>query len=92
MKRFFTLFVAVAMIAGTAMAQHHHDGRGHGHNRGHGRTEYYCASAEQMHMVMRVLDSKWPNCASYWVSSVWTIWHGWQRNSPSMTTDSSSCR
>ena len=56
MKRFFTLFVAVAMIAGTATAQHRHDGRGH--NRGHGRTEYYCASAEQMHMVMRVLDNQ----------------------------------
>ena len=58
MKRFFTLLVAVAMIAGTATAQHRHDGRGHGHNRGQGRTEYYCASAEQMHMVMRVLDNQ----------------------------------
>lgn len=51
--------MTVVMSLGWAMAQPRPHNKHHGHDRGPGhRTEYYCATPEQMSIVMRVLQNQ----------------------------------
>ena len=58
MKRFGLILGCLVLVAGMTWAQHGRGGHGHDRGRGHHRTEYRCATPEQMHMVMRVLDNQ----------------------------------
>lgn len=58
MKRFGLILGCLVLVAGVTWAQHGRGGHGHDRGRGHHRTEYRCATPEQMHMVMRVLDNQ----------------------------------
>ena len=58
MKRFGLILGCLVLVAGMTWAQHGRGGHGQDRGRGHHRTEYRCATPEQMHMVMRVLDNQ----------------------------------